>query len=103
MMKYWLDTNQMTEAEMIAADGLPSDRQELSLPWDRRRARRRRRINRSTTAGVVVADHQYYRRVDQTRMIFPGFKRLSGSSACLIARITLTASPCSAIRKSIFP
>jgi hypothetical protein len=38
-----------------------------------------------------------------TRRILPGFIMLSGSIAVLIARITLTASPCSAIRKSILP
>jgi hypothetical protein len=38
-----------------------------------------------------------------TRRILPGFIMLSGSIAVLIARITFTASPCSAIRKSILP
>ena len=37
------------------------------------------------------------------RTIFPGFMMSFGSSACLMLRITATASPCSAIRKSIFP
>lgn len=40
---------------------------------------------------------------DQTRTILPGFRMPSGSSAILIVRMTLTASPCSAIRKSILP
>ena len=39
----------------------------------------------------------------QIRTILPGFMMLSGSSACLMARMTLTASPCSATRKSILP
>jgi hypothetical protein len=39
----------------------------------------------------------------QTRTILPGFMMLSGSSACLIVRITVTASPCSAGRNSSFP
>jgi hypothetical protein len=39
----------------------------------------------------------------QMRIIFPGFIRFSGSIARLIDAITLTASPCSANRKSIFP
>ncbi len=34
---------------------------------------------------------------------FPGFMRLSGSSARLIARMTSTAGPCSASRYFIFP
>src|ERR1043166_8270622 len=37
------------------------------------------------------------------RTILPGFKMPSGSSACLILRMTSTAGPCSANRKSIFP
>ena len=40
---------------------------------------------------------------DQIRTILPGFMMSFGSSACLMLRITATASPCSAIRKSILP
>jgi hypothetical protein len=38
-----------------------------------------------------------------TRTIFPGFMMLSGSSAFFSVRMTATASPCSAMRKSILP
>jgi hypothetical protein len=41
--------------------------------------------------------------ISQIRMIFPGFKMSLGSSARLMLRITETASPCSATRKSILP
>ena len=37
------------------------------------------------------------------RTILPGFKMPSGSSACLILRMTSTAGPCSANRKSTLP
>jgi len=83
MMKYWLDTK----------------------PDDRGRNDRRRRlhqtdksyrclgiaaarvvaagINRSTTAGVVVCRPPIIIAASIRRgLIFPGFKRLSGSSAC---------------------
>ena len=42
-------------------------------------------------------------RSGQIRMILPGFRIPSGSSAIFILRMTLIASPCSAIRKSILP
>ncbi len=38
-----------------------------------------------------------------TRTILPGLRMLSGSSALLMVRITESASPCSATRKSILP
>ena len=37
------------------------------------------------------------------RTILPGFIMPSGSSACLMLRMTSTAGPCSAKRKSILP
>ena len=40
---------------------------------------------------------------DQIQMILPGFRIPSASTAIFIVRMTLTASPCSAIRKSILP
>jgi lysophospholipase L1-like esterase len=58
MMKYWLDSQQMTEAEMIAADGLHQTDKSyhcLGLAAARIVAAG---VNRSTTAGVVVADHK---------------------------------------------
>ena len=42
-------------------------------------------------------------RTDQIRTILPGLRIPSGSSAIFIVRMTLTASPCSAMRKPILP
>ncbi len=49
------------------------------------------------------AQTEVYRQVAQSRTTLPGLNRFSGSSARLIARITGTASPCSASRKSSLP
>src|SRR5260221_3667536 len=46
---------------------------------------------------VVVPDGTYI------RTILPGFMMLSGSSAFLTRRMTLSASPCSSWRQSILP
>jgi acyl-CoA thioesterase-1 len=58
MMKYWLDSQQMTEAEMIAADGLhQTDRSYRCLGLAAARIVAAG-VNRSPSAGVVVADHK---------------------------------------------
>jgi lysophospholipase L1-like esterase len=58
MMKYWLDSNQMTEAEMISSDGLhQTDKSYHCLGVTAARVVAAG-INRATTAGLVVADHQ---------------------------------------------
>lgn len=58
MMKYWLDSQQMTEAEMIAADGLhQTDRSYHCLGLAAARIVAAG-VNRSPSTGVVVANHK---------------------------------------------
>src|ERR1700691_2495876 len=65
-------------------------------------------VNKTTVKRFIdgQADRWLYFRQSacpaHTRTILPGLRILSGSSACLMLRITDTASPCSEIKKSIF-
>src|SRR6266403_2326001 len=81
-------------------------RERRSLPpffWVRRIAAEQRTVKRfirSNRAFFQVLRARYTRWA-HIRTILPGFMMSFGSSACLMLRITATASPCSAIRKSI--